>query len=115
MPRTFRVSIAVHDNCRRLIRGLIPFWARDKSIGSQLINARAETLADKPSFRAAVKHRRRCLVPASGFYEWKKIDAKSKQPYHIPMRGDRLFAFAGLWERWEKGKEPVEKFHDHHD
>ncbi len=89
--------------------GLIPSWAKDNKIAASLINARAETVAEKPAFRAAFK-RRRCLVPADGYYEWKKIDAKTKQPYFIRRRDDQLFAFAGLWEHWEKGSEPVETF-----
>ncbi|WLD93978.1 SOS response-associated peptidase [Alkalihalobacillus sp. AL-G] len=78
--------------------GLIPPWAKDPSIGNKLINARAETAMEKPSFRNAIK-RRRCLIPASGFYEWKK-EGKQKQPKYIQMKEDNLFAFAGLWERW---------------
>ncbi len=89
--------------------GLIPSWAKDLKIGYSMINARAETVAEKPSFRTAFK-RRRCLIPASGFYEWKKLDAKTKQPYHIHRKDDGLIAFAGLWERWDKGSEPVESF-----
>lgn len=80
--------------------GLIPFWAKDASIGSRMINARSETLAEKPMFRTALK-RRRCLIPTSGFYEWKKNpDGKSKTPMYIRMKGGKPFAFAGLWERW---------------
>jgi putative SOS response-associated peptidase YedK len=80
--------------------GLIPSWAKDASIGSRMINARAETLAQKPAFRAALK-RRRCLIPASGFYEWKKSgDGKTKQPMYIRLKSERPFAFAGLWEVW---------------
>jgi putative SOS response-associated peptidase YedK len=78
--------------------GLIPSWAKDPSIGGQLINARAETVAEKPSFRSAFK-RRRCLVPASGFYEWQRQE-KRKQPYFISTQEGGPFAFAGLWERW---------------
>ena len=78
--------------------GLIPSWAKEAKIGSRLINARAETAADKPSFRSAYKHRR-CLVPADGFYEWVKTGA-GKQPHHIRFVDRRPFAFAGLWERW---------------
>lgn len=88
--------------------GLIPSWAKEASIGSRMINARAETVADKPAFRGALR-RRRCLVPADGYYEWQKT-GKSKQPYYIRLRDDRPFAMAGLWERWippETG-EPVE-------
>lgn len=78
--------------------GLIPSWANDMKIGYQLINARAETLASKPSFREAFK-RRRCLVVADGFYEWQKT-RKQKQPYHIRLVDDEPFGFAGLWETW---------------
>jgi putative SOS response-associated peptidase YedK len=84
--------------------GLIPSWAKDASIGNRLINARAETVAEKPAFKNALKHRR-CLVPASGFYEWQKLDRR-KQPYCIRMRDRRPIAFAGLWERW-KGPDDV--------
>lgn len=80
--------------------GLIPSWAKDTSIGARMINARAESLAQKPAFRAAFR-RRRCLIPASGFYEWKKDpDAKTKTPMYICMKDGRPFAFAGLWEIW---------------
>ncbi|MEK6779281.1 MAG: SOS response-associated peptidase [Candidatus Deferrimicrobiota bacterium] len=83
----------------RLRWGLIPSWAKDPSIGNRLINARAETAVEKPAFRSALRHRR-CLVPASGFYEWQKLDRK-KQPFYIRMRDGLPFAFAGLWEHWE--------------
>ena len=75
--------------------GLVPFWADDLSIGNRMINARAETVAEKPSFRAAFK-RRRCLIPADGYYEWKK-EAGGKQPYYI-HDPDGVIAMAGLWE-----------------
>ncbi len=78
--------------------GLIPFWAKDKSIGSRMINARAETVVEKPSFRNAFK-RRRCLIIADGFYEWQKVGAK-KRPMRIVMQSGEPFAFAGLWETW---------------
>lgn len=78
--------------------GLIPSWAKDRKIGTKLINARAETIAEKPSFRSAFM-KRRCLVPASGFYEWKKLE-HGKQPYYIRMLDEKPFAFAGLWEQW---------------
>jgi len=78
--------------------GLIPVWAKDKAIGSRMINARAETVAEKPSFRAAFA-KRRCLIVADGFYEWRK-DAGAKQPYRAAMADGRPFAFAGLWEHW---------------
>lgn len=88
--------------------GLIPFWADDIKIGYKLINARSETAAEKPSFRAALKQRR-CLIPVSGFYEWKR-DGKTKIPFHIHRDDDQPFALAGLWERWEKGNGAVESF-----
>lgn len=81
--------------------GLIPSWAKDIRMGSRLINARAETVAEKPSYRAAFK-RRRCLIPADGFYEWQKLEDR-KQPYYIAMRDRNPFAIAGLWEHWEGG------------
>jgi putative SOS response-associated peptidase YedK len=85
--------------------GLIPFWADDPKIGNRLINARAETAADKPSFRSSFRQRR-CLVLADGFYEWQKTDGK-KQPHYFHMKDDKPFAFAGLWDHWE-GKEDGE-------
>lgn len=78
--------------------GLIPSWSKDSAIGTKLINARAETVCEKPSFRDAFK-RRRCLIIADGFYEWKKQSGK-KQPFHFRLASGELFAFAGLWERW---------------
>ncbi|HEX2329555.1 MAG TPA: SOS response-associated peptidase [Candidatus Angelobacter sp.] len=80
--------------------GLIPYWSKDASIAARTINAMAETVAEKPTFRDAVR-KNRCLIPADGFYEWKKLGAKEKQPYNIGMRDDGLFAFAGLWDRWK--------------
>jgi putative SOS response-associated peptidase YedK len=79
--------------------GLIPSWAKDPSLGDRMINARAETAAGKPAFRSAIR-RRRCLVPASGFYEWKRTNGR-KQPYYIRRPDGKPFAFAGLWESWE--------------
>lgn len=90
--------------------GLVPFWADDPKTGYSLINARAETVAQKRSFRAAFR-KRRCLILADGFYEWQKPDGKTKgkkQPYFIHMVDDRPFAFAGLWERWKRDGEEVE-------
>ncbi|MFN2251202.1 MAG: SOS response-associated peptidase, partial [Anaerolineae bacterium] len=81
--------------------GLIPFWAKDPDIGSRMINARAESVAEKPAFRAAFK-RRRCLIPADGFYEWQKRDG-AKQPYYFRLVEERPMALAGLWEHWESG------------
>lgn len=78
--------------------GLLPSWAKDVSIASRMINARSETAAEKPSFRAAFR-RRRCLIPATGFYEWQKVDGR-KQPIHFQVGDGELFALAGLWEYW---------------
>lgn len=80
--------------------GLVPSWAKEVGGGPPLINARAETVAEKPSFRAAFA-RRRCLVPADGFYEWKKTAQGPKQPYRIALPDDAPFAFAGIWEHWQ--------------
>ena len=83
-----------------LIWGLVPSWAKDASMGSRMINARGETLAEKPAFRGAYKYKR-CLIPADGFYEWKaEPGRKIKTPYVIRMKGGRPFAFAGLWDEW---------------
>jgi len=90
--------------------GLIPSWAKDPSIGSRMINARAESLADKPVFRTAFQ-RRRCLIPADGFYEWQTLAGqKQKQPHLIYLKNDRPFAFAGIWDRWETPTETIESF-----
>ena len=78
--------------------GLIPSWAKDPSIGNKMFNARAETIAEKPSFREAFK-RRRCLIVADGFYEWQKME-KGKKPFHFSLRSDEPFGFAGLYETW---------------
>ncbi len=80
--------------------GLIPSWAKDPSIGSKLINARSETVHEKPSFRSAFKHRR-CLIAADGFYEWQKTGNGRKQPFYFSMKDRVVFAFAGLWESWQ--------------
>lgn len=80
--------------------GLIPVWAKDRKTGYSLINARAETVAEKPTFRHAFKQRR-CLIAADGFYEWRKADEGPKQPYFIRLKTREPFAFAGLWEHWE--------------
>ncbi|MBS4197231.1 SOS response-associated peptidase [Lederbergia citri] len=80
--------------------GLIPSWAADPKIGYKMINARAETIDQKPSFRTLFK-RRRCIIPADGFYEWKKEGAK-KTPYRFQLNSKEPFSFAGLWDRWEQ-------------
>ncbi|MFD1598822.1 SOS response-associated peptidase [Halobellus rarus] len=87
------------DTFRRLKWGLIPSWADDESAGNDRINARAETVDERASFREAYE-RRRCLVPADGFYEWVR-DGETKRPYRVAFDDDRPFAMAGLWERWE--------------
>lgn len=79
--------------------GLIPSWTKDPRIGDRLVNARAETVRGKPSFRGPFR-RRRCLVPANGFFEWQR-GVRGKQPYYVRMRDGRMFAFAGLWDRWD--------------
>ena len=79
--------------------GLVPFWSKDGKAAFSTINARAETITTSPLYREAMK-RRRCLVPADFFYEWKKVDAKTKQPYAIALQDWSPFAFAGLWESW---------------
>jgi putative SOS response-associated peptidase YedK len=87
--------------------GLIPSWAKDPKVGNRLLNARAETVAETPAFRAAFK-RRRCLILADGYYEWTGSKGK-KQPWHFHLHGNRPFAFAGLWEHWRPPEgEPVE-------
>lgn len=85
--------------------GLIPHWAKDRRIGERMINARAETAAEKPAFRSALRHRR-CLVLADGFYEWQR-QGRVRQPYYI-RRPQGPMAFAGLWERWEQDGDYVE-------
>src|SRR3989337_1499416 len=80
--------------------GLIPFWAKDISIGYKMINAKAETLSEKPSFRKSFKDKR-CLVLADGFYEWKKPDKKTKIPLRFVLKSREPFAFAGLWDQWK--------------
>lgn len=79
--------------------GLVPSWANDLKIGARMTNARSETAAEKPSFRTAIK-KRRCLIPADGFFEWEKVDSRTKQPWLIHYRNHTPFAFAGLWESW---------------
>ena len=83
--------------------GLIPSWADDPSIGNKMINARAETVSEKPSFRTPFKHRR-CLVLTNGFYEWLRTP-EGKQPYYLHVKDGSPFGFAGLWETWRDGEE----------
>src|SRR5215470_10325551 len=97
------VAVVLNDKDTRCLEqlkwGLIPFWVKDLKKTKPLINARAESLAEKPSFKQALA-RRRCLIPADGFYEWKS-EAATRTPMYIQMRDHRLFAFAGLWEEWK--------------
>lgn len=102
---TQNVAVIVEDGVKRLVTvrwGLVPGWASDLSVGNKLINARAETVAQKDSFRDAFE-RRRCLVVADGFYEWRKT-GKMRQPILIRLRRDRAFGFAGLYENWVSPK-----------
>ncbi len=97
------VAVVANTEARQLELfqwGLIPSWAKDPKIGYKMINARSETLAEKPSFRTALK-KRRCLVLADGFYEWKREGARAKTPMYIQLKGGKPFAFAGLWEVWK--------------
>jgi putative SOS response-associated peptidase YedK len=90
--------------------GLVPFWAKDAKTGYSTFNARAEEAAKKPAYREALK-RRRCLVPADAFYEWQRLDAKTKHPFAIGLKSGEPCALAGLWERWQpKEGEPLESF-----
>jgi putative SOS response-associated peptidase YedK len=104
------VAVVANDAPRRLVRvrwGLVPRWAKDASIGNKLINARAETLGEKPSFREAFR-KRRCLVLADGFYEWRKAEGSTKkQPVHVTLRARRAFGMAGLWEEWRSPEGPL--------
>jgi putative SOS response-associated peptidase YedK len=90
--------------------GLVPAWAKDAKIGYSTINARSEDVESKPAFREAFK-KRHCLIPADCFFEWMRLDAKSKRPFAIALKGGEPFAFAGLWESWRpKNGEPLETF-----
>jgi putative SOS response-associated peptidase YedK len=104
---TQEVATVVEEDDKRKLEmfhwGLIPSWAKEPQIGNRMINARAETVHEKPSFRSAFKARR-CLILADGFYEWQKAD-NGKQPFYIHMKDGSPFAFAGLWETWKNGEE----------
>ena len=100
---TQQVLTVTNDGERRasyMRWGLIPFWAKDAKIGYRMINARGETVAEKPSFRTALR-KRRCLILADGFYEWQKLGGKQKRPMRIVLKSGEPFAFAGLWETWK--------------
>ena len=102
---TQQVAAVIEDEEGRRLEmlrwGLVPSWADDPDIGARMINARSETAPEKPSFRRAFRGRR-CLIPADGFYEWKREEG-GKQPYYFRMQDGYPFAFAGLWESWDKG------------
>jgi len=101
-PTQLIAAITEVENLREISQfrwGLIPKWAKDESIGSKLINARAETLSEKPSFRDAFRARR-CIIPVSGFYEWTKTAEGAKQPFYFYLKEKEVFGFAGLWEEW---------------
>jgi len=93
---------------RGLRWGLVPHWADDPAIGNRMINARAETIDQKPAYRDSFRHHR-CLVPADGFYEWKKIGTH-KQPFFFSRGNGEPFAIAGIWARWTRGSEPLESY-----
>jgi len=102
-------AVAEHEDDRLLGTfrwGLIPWFAKDRKIGARNINARSETIAEKPAFRAACRDRR-CLVPASGFYEWTKDEDGNRLPWYIHHADDDLLTFAGIWQTWDKGDEPL--------
>jgi len=96
---TIRSDVGVKRSLITARWGLIPPWSKDGNAAARLINARADTLLEKPSFREAFKQRR-CLIPADGFYEW-RVEKGQKQPFRIGMKSGATFAFAGLWESWE--------------
>lgn len=108
-PTTPVYAVLGREGHRRLgtLRwGLVPFWAKDPSIGSRMINARAESVATKAAFSRAFE-RRRCLLPADGFYEWRKVPGrKAKQPFYVQRADGEPVAFAGIWERWSDPDDP---------
>lgn len=100
------VAVSEQRRVLDLVRwGLVPSWAKDLSIGNRMINARAESVATKPAYRKAFE-RRRCIVPADGFYEWRRIEGRSKLPYYIRHADGTPLAFAGIWERWKDPADP---------
>ena len=93
----------IHRELRAVRWGLVPSWAKEASVGNRLLNARVESLTEKPAFRTAARSRR-CLVPADGWFEWaKRLDSPAKQPYFVTPRDGSVLAFAGLWEVWGRG------------
>jgi putative SOS response-associated peptidase YedK len=106
-PRADVLTIVEREDVRRLGRmrwGLVPSWASDPGVGDRMINARAETVLEKPAFRTALE-RRRCIVPADGFYEWERVGSR-KQPMYLHDRSGAPLAFAGLWAVWRDPDEP---------
>lgn len=104
-PQTFQPIVRLDEETGErelaLARwGLVPFWAKDPKVAYNTINAKAETLSTNPAFRESFR-RRRCLLPLDGFYEWEPLGAKTRQPYAVALASDRLFAVAGLWDRWK--------------
>ncbi len=116
-PPAFRIDYNIHPGsdvlaimpeakAELLHWGLIPAWAKDRKMSYNLINARLETVADKPSFRAAFKQRH-IIIPATGYYEWRPINNGVKQVYHVTRPDQAVFGFAGFWEHWQQGEEAV--------
>lgn len=103
------VSNQSNDSDEREVRtmhwGLVPFFAKDTKGSARMINARAENVADKPAYRRAFK-KRRCIIPADGYYEWEKVNSKTKQPWYFQDKSGQLLAFAGLWEIWHDPNQP---------
>jgi putative SOS response-associated peptidase YedK len=104
-PQTFQPIVRLDDatgdrELASLRWGLVPYWSKDAKVAYSTINAKAETLATSPTFREALK-RRRCLIPLNGFYEWQAINTRSRQAYAVSLKNSKLFAVAGLWDRWK--------------
>ncbi len=114
-PGQMAPVVVVDEEGRRVLRmmkwGLVPFWAEDPKIGNRMINARAETVTEKTTFKRPLQ-RQRCLIPADGFYEWREIPGrKGKFPMRIVLKGEPPFAFAGLWDSWKSPEgERLESF-----
>lgn len=106
---TTQISVVISGENRRLIAmrwGFVPHWYKTAADGPLLINARAETIAEKPAFRQACRERR-CLIPADGFYEWTKTADGERLPWYIKRRDETPVVFAGIWQRWDNGDEPL--------